>query len=126
MRRTSTPDAAFGPGYKWVQWFGTKYTFNFQQAACIKVLWLNWLGGTPIVREEDVLQTAGVQARSLRDVFRMPPGRDAWGSLICNGDKRGTVRLAEPVESAGPSESLAAPSDSIQSPPICAEGPSPD
>jgi hypothetical protein len=90
-----------GPGFRSVNWFGSSYAFTPQQAACIKVLWLNWLGGTPIVGEAQVLQIAHVKARSLREVFRAPPGNAAWGTMICDGDKRGTVRLAEPE--SGPS-----------------------
>lgn len=92
-------------GFKSVSWYGREYKFNAQQAACVSVLWRNWLGGTPIVREALVLEMAGVDARSLKDLFRAPPGRDAWGTLIGNGDRRGTVRLLDPegtVSAGGP------------------------
>jgi hypothetical protein len=87
--------AEYTSGFRMVNWFGTAFSFTPQQAACVKVLWLNWLGGTPIVREAEVMLAAGVRARSLKEVFRSGPGSSAWGKLICDGDKRGTVRLRE-------------------------------
>lgn len=83
--------------FRKIEWFGAHYEFNAQQAACLEVLWRAWLGGTPIIREEQVLQTARMRARSLRDVFKAPPGQEAWGTLIADGDRRGTVRLVEPA-----------------------------
>jgi hypothetical protein len=83
--------------YRTVEWFGVRYQFSAQQAACVQVLWRAWLSGTPIIREEQVLETARVRARSLKEVFKSPPGQAAWGALIADGDRRGTVRLAEPV-----------------------------
>ena len=83
--------------FRAVDWFGARYEFNAPQAACVQVLWRAWLGGTPIIREEQVLQSARIQARSLKEVFKAPPGQAAWGTLIADGDRRGTVRLAEPA-----------------------------
>lgn len=84
--------------YRTVEWFGVRYEFSAPQAACLQVLWRAWLSGTPIIREEQVLETARVRARSLKEVFKTPPGAAAWGSLIADGDRRGTVRLAEPAD----------------------------
>ncbi|HUY89995.1 MAG TPA: hypothetical protein VMV10_14765 [Pirellulales bacterium] len=81
--------------FRAIEWYGAHYEFNAPQAACVQVLWRAWLGGTPIIREEHVLQTARVRARSLKEVFKAPPGQNAWGTLIADGDRRGTVRLAE-------------------------------
>jgi hypothetical protein len=89
--------ASHDPSFKTVDWFGHSYRFNPQQAACIKVLWRAWLGGTPVIREELVLEVANIKARSLKDVFRSGPGREAWGTMIGDGDRRGTVRLSEPA-----------------------------
>jgi hypothetical protein len=94
--------------YKSVDWFGKQYQFSAPQAACVQVLWRAWLSGTPIIREEQVLETARVKARSLKEVFKSPPGQAAWGSLIADGDRRGTVRLAEPAVGAMP---VAPPAD---------------
>ena len=105
------------PGFKTVTWYGKEYRFSSPQAACVAILWRNWLGGTPIVRESIVLETAGIEARSLKDVFRMPPGRDAWGTLIGTGDRRGTVRLIEPEQpTAGARVTPIEGSESCQSP----------
>lgn len=86
--------------FKSAVWFGDEYRFNAQQAACLQVLWRAWLSGTPIIREELVLELARVKARSLKDVFKAPPGRPAWGTMISAGDRRGTVRLQESSEVA--------------------------
>jgi hypothetical protein len=92
-----TPSPSHAPGFKRVDWYGATYHFSPPQAACVAVLWRAWLGGTPIIREEQVLEVARVQARSLKDLFRAGPGRHAWGTMISAGDKRGTVRLSEPT-----------------------------
>lgn len=111
------------PGFKAVTWYGKEYRFSSTQAACVAILWRNWLGGTPIVREALILEMTGLDARSLKDVFRMPPGRDAWGTLIGIGDRRGTVRLIEPgQEPAIDPSSAAAPCDT---PPQSCESPTP-
>ena len=94
---TSQPRPSHAPGFKTVNWFGATYHFSPPQAACVAVLWRAWLGGTPIIREELVLEVARVQERSLKDLFRSGPGRSAWGTMIADGDKRGTVRLHEPI-----------------------------
>lgn len=97
METTSTAgQATHGANFRTVNWFGRQYAFTPAQAACVSVLWRAWLGGTPIIREEFVLQTAGVQARSLREVFRKGSGCSAWGAMIGDGDRRGSVRLVEP------------------------------
>jgi len=96
--------------YRTVDWFGTQYQFSPPQAACIQVLWRAWLSGTPIIREEQVLETARIKARSLKEVFKAPPGQAAWGSLIADGDRRGTVRLIEPAAELAPGAALAEPS----------------
>lgn len=98
-------ETSYRPGFSSVVWFGTEYRFTPQQAKCVAVLWRAWLGGTPIIREEQVLQTAGVTARSLKEVFRHLPGHAAWGTMIGDGDRRGTVRLAETAPPAIPADS---------------------
>ncbi|HEV7223406.1 MAG TPA: hypothetical protein VGN42_11940 [Pirellulales bacterium] len=96
--------------YRTVDWFGASYQFSPPQAACIQVLWRAWLSGTPIIREEQVLETARVKSRSLKEVFKTPPGHAAWGSLIADGDRRGTVRLIEPAAERAPGAAAAEPS----------------
>ncbi len=90
--------------FKSAVWFGREYRFNAAQAACLQILWRVWLSGTPIIREEQVLEMARVTARSLKDVFKTPPGRPAWGVMISTGDRRGTVRLAEPADESPKAE----------------------
>jgi hypothetical protein len=53
--------------------------------------------GTPVIREEMVLEVAGIKARSLKDVFAAGPGKSAWGRMIGNGDRRGTAQLVAPI-----------------------------
>ncbi|MGH7192467.1 MAG: hypothetical protein ACREJM_02915 [Candidatus Saccharimonadales bacterium] len=92
------PAPTHSSDFKNVNWYGREYRFSPQQAACIQVLWRQWLSGTPIVRDELVLSIARVKARSLKDVFKSAPGNAAWGTMIADGDRRGTVRLAELAE----------------------------
>ncbi len=104
------PHASHDPQFRSVHWFGADYTFSPQQARCVKVLWNYWMLGTPIIREQIVLEITGIVARSLKEVFMTPPGKGAWGKMIGDGDRRGTVRLIEPSsQSASVPASLVAP-----------------
>lgn len=91
------PDARHDAGFRNVHWFGVDYQFTPNQARCVQVLWRSWLSGTPIIRQALVLESARVRTRSLRDVFREAPGAAAWGTMIADDDRRGTVRLLEPA-----------------------------
>jgi hypothetical protein len=84
-------------GFRWVEVGTRRFEFSPPQAKCLGVLWHFWRLGTPIVLERDVLQVAEVQARSLKEVFARPPGNAAWGLLISDGDRRGTIRLNMPA-----------------------------
>jgi hypothetical protein len=88
--------ATHDPKFRTVTWFGEDYRFSPQQAKCIEVLWRFWLQGTPILREEMILEVAGLKARSLKDVFASGPGKGAWGRMIGDGDRRGTAQLVVP------------------------------
>jgi hypothetical protein len=88
--------ATHDPKFLTVTWFGENFKFSPQQAKCVQVLWNFWKLRTPIIREEMVLEIAGIQARSLKDVFTSGPGKNAWGTMIGAGDRRGTVQLVEP------------------------------
>lgn len=88
--------ASHDPKFLSVTWFGQEYRFSPPQAKCVQVLWNFWKLRTPIIREEMVLEIAGIQARLLKDVFSSGPGKSAWGSMIGAGDRRGTVQLVEP------------------------------
>ena len=85
------------PKFSSVCWFGRQYAFSPPQAKCIKALWNFWLLGTPVIREQMVLDIAKIKVRCLKDVFESEPGRAAWGTMIRDGDRRGTVRLIEPT-----------------------------
>jgi hypothetical protein len=92
--------ATHDPKFLSVTWFGEEYKFSAPQAKCVSVLWNYWKLRTPIIREEMVLEIAGIQARSLKDVFASGSGKTAWGRLIGAGDRRGTVQLVEPQSAA--------------------------
>lgn len=116
MDKPQTNECTHSRDFKSVIWFGTEYRFSPQQAACVQVLWRAWLSGTPIIREEQVLESARVTARSLKDVFRTQPGLPAWGTMIGNGDRRGTVRLAEKAQDGIVKAQAALPEPGIQAP----------
>ena len=84
------------PKFRNVTWFGEEFSFSPQQAKCVEVLWRFWMQHTPIIREEMVLEVAGLKARTLKEVFSNGPGKGAWGRMIDAGDHRGTVHLLVP------------------------------
>ncbi len=86
------------PKFETVKWFGEEFSFSPKQAKCVKVLWNFWKLGTPIIREDVVLESVNLKARSLKDIFASEPGKHAWGRMIGDGDRRGTVRLVEPSQ----------------------------
>jgi hypothetical protein len=91
--------ATHDPKFLTVSWFGEEFSFSPNQAKCVKVLWNFWKLGTPIIREDVVLESVNLKARSLKDIFMSEPGKRAWGRMIGDGDRRGTVRLVEPTQS---------------------------
>jgi hypothetical protein len=97
--------ATHDPKFQTVTWFGEEFTFSPNQAKCVKVLWNFWKLGTPIIREDVVLQSVNLKARSLKDIFATEPGKRAWGRMIGDGDRRGTVRLVEPTQGVSSSTS---------------------
>jgi hypothetical protein len=102
MHASDPTGASHNPSFSTVTWFGEEYHFSPPQARCVKVLWNFWKLGTPIIREEMVLEIANIPARALKDVFKTGPGKDAWGHMIDVGDRRGTVQLVQPQASAEP------------------------
>ena len=88
--------ASHDPKFRNVTWFGEEFSFSPQQAKCVEVLWRFWMQHTPIIREEMVLEVAGLKARTLKEVFSSGPGKCAWGRMIDAGDHRGTVHLLVP------------------------------
>lgn len=98
MTTATHPEPTHDPKFLHVNWYGQEYVFTPAQAKCVKVLWNFWKLRTPIIREEMVLEVANLKARTLKDVFSTGPGRAAWGTMIGDGDRRGTVRLLEPAD----------------------------
>ncbi len=83
------------PDFRSVNWFGTQHEFTSMQAACIKVLWEAWENGTPAVGDSTVLETADSDSERLPLVFR---DHEAWGTMIVDGQTKGTHRLADSPE----------------------------
>lgn len=103
-----TTQASHDPKFRNVTWFGEEFSFSPQQAKCVEVLWRFWMQHTPIIREEMVLEVAGLKARNLKEVFASGPGKSAWGRMIDAGDHRGTVHLLVPHFDTSASGQLAA------------------
>ena len=74
--------ATHDPKFRTVNWFGEDFAFSPPQAKCIEVLWRFWMQGTPVIREEMVLEVAGTKARSLKDVFAVGPGKSACRQAV--------------------------------------------
>ena len=90
-------NVAHSPDFRSVRWFGKRYTFTTTQAACVEVLWRNWIQGTPVLSEVTILDEAGSGGSRLRDVFDKGE-HSAWDTLIVSAGK-GAYQLAEPNES---------------------------
>jgi hypothetical protein len=92
------PAAAHSPDFRSVNWFGTKYRFTPNQAACVQVLWGAWERGVPDVGGETLLQAADASTQRIDVVFR---GNAAWGTMIVgykqSGGTKGSYRLTETI-----------------------------
>jgi hypothetical protein len=87
--------ATHSPDFHSVNWFGTRYEFTGQQAACVRVLWEAWKKGCPAVGGQAVLEAAGSDAERLPLVFR---DHSAWGTMIVPGERKGNYQLkAQPL-----------------------------
>lgn len=84
--------ARHAPGFGSVVWFGSYHVFTAAQARVIEVLWNAWTNGTPDVRQEHLLDAAGSVGKRLVSLFH---GHSAWGTMIVQGQVKGTFRLAE-------------------------------
>lgn len=84
-----------GINFRCVNWAGQIYEFTEQQAKCFQVLWEAWQNRTPVVADEDVLKLVGSYSVRLSLVFRAHP---AWGTLIIEGQTKGTHRIVCPTE----------------------------
>lgn len=90
-----TADVNHSTDFRSVNWYGARYTFGDNQAACIKLLWENWAQGTPDVGGKTLLDKADCAGERLDLVFRDNP---AWKTMIVSGERKGTYRLQEPAE----------------------------
>jgi len=90
-------DTGHSPDFRSVRWFGQKFKFTPMQAACIKLLYENWLNGTPVIGEQTILESVGSSSNHLRDVFEKKR-HPAWGPML-RPARKGTFRLAKPDES---------------------------
>ena len=90
-------DTGHSPDFRSVRWFGQTFKFTPMQAACIKLLYENWLNGTPVIGEQTILESVDSSSNHLRDVFEKKR-HPAWGPML-RPARKGTFRLAKPDES---------------------------
>jgi hypothetical protein len=91
----STPDHSLD--FRSVSWPGQLEPFRFTptQAACVKVLWENWVKGWD-VGEKSVLEAAESHQERLSNVFRDSGQQHAaWRTMIVRGSRKGTFTLAK-------------------------------
>ena len=77
--------------FRSVRWNDNKFSFTKQQSTIVKLLWNEWLNGTPDVGAEALLEAADAKNSRLIDGFRDHP---AWGTMIVDGQTRDTKRIA--------------------------------
>lgn len=90
-----------GEGFRSVTWDGVTYDeFTVNQAACMKVLWENWVAGNGGLSQISILDTAGTGGNRLDEVFkRKIKGTNrkelhpAWGKVIVRGASSDTFKL---------------------------------
>lgn len=100
---TAGPEADDGkprhsPDFHSVNWYGARYEFTTNQAACVRVLWNAWRNGTPAVHQSHVTEEAGVSSDRLDKVFRRRQAKKwvrhpAWKTMIVRGRTSGTFQL---------------------------------
>ena len=77
--------------FRSVRWYGTKHAFTASQANCVRLLWEAWSNETPDVGNDTIAESAEVSR--IADLFR---AHLAWGTMIVQGDTKGTLRLSPP------------------------------
>lgn len=83
--------------FRSVNWYGTFFEFTPSQAACVGVLWQAWENGAPVVGDAAILEATNSDSTRLSHVFRTAKGyHDAWGTMIIEGQTKGSHRLNEP------------------------------
>ena len=91
------PTVNHSPDFRSVSWLGTLHTFTPTQAACVKLLWEQWEGGTPEIGAATILEHVDSEQPRLSQVFRTKNvSHLAWGTMIAPGKTKGSYRLALP------------------------------
>lgn len=90
--RAKADEATHNADFTCVNWYGTVYHFDPDQANVVGHYWTAWEQGEPGVTEAAVKLLATSPFKSLRDLFR---GHPAWGSMLVTafGEAPGTYRL---------------------------------
>lgn len=92
-KTAGTKEVAPSPDFRSVPWGGTIYSFTKTQAVIVGILWNAWKGGAPDVGTGTLLESVGVEKSRLPDIFR---NNQAWGTMIVDGDTKGSKRMADP------------------------------
>lgn len=80
--------------YHSVFWNGQEHTFSDLQARCVEVMWQHWEQKTPVLKERTIIAEADPESNQTRLVNVFKNGKhSAWGSMIIQGERRGTYRL---------------------------------
>ncbi|NLE38449.1 MAG: hypothetical protein GX621_10535 [Pirellulaceae bacterium] len=79
--------------FRSVRWYGVEYHFTPLQAACVKLLWAAMDQGTPALAQRTILDGVEAQTDRLTHLFRKS---EALGSMIVQGEGKGTYRLNVP------------------------------
>ncbi len=80
--------------FRSLNWGGELFTFTTTQAACVEVMYQDYVNKTPTLSETSILEAAGSASDRLRDVFKKGK-HPAWDTLIVPSGK-GMFRLADP------------------------------
>lgn len=75
---------------------GTVYNFTLTQSKVVRRLFDNWESGLGDISDQYLLETAEIPGNRLADTFRYSR---AWGTIIVQGNKKGTRQLATPSNS---------------------------
>jgi hypothetical protein len=82
-----------GDEFRSLLWHGQVYGFNPAQAKVVAKLWNARQKGQPDVADDQLIRVSGSPNGRLDEVFN---GSPAWGTLITDGETRGTHRIAPP------------------------------
>lgn len=66
------------------------FSFTAAQSKAVEVLYDAWMSGAPDVPDSDLLRAVNTDATRMVDVFR---NCEAWGTIIVEGQTRGTHRI---------------------------------